>query len=433
MKNNLQYNKFKQGGVSIFAVVAACILAAVIAGSFIRLVLRDQSQSTTQDVSQSAYDSAQAGVEDAKRFFEIYNRECAGGYNDTVKCNNMKAVLTSGDGGTCNMLATGGIGAATGETKVQSSSNGADTTLDQAYTCVKVQRETSDFLGEIQSDQARIVPLKGQGDFNQVRLRWYLPDDRSNSTDNNIALDNVVTPNSIQFPSRSEWQAEINKPPIMKAQFFGFINGGAVSLDQLDDSFAGDGQGLDERIYFPSRGTGATNADSLPTTARRTSATRTTSATPVLCAQDFTLGGYACTVTINLGHTVQANHSAFLRLTSIYNKASFQVEMLNSGGAIIPFDGVQPKVDSTGRANDSFRRVEGRIEFVDPNFPVPDFAVQNEDASNPLCKNFWTTNTTSGGVECTNPQCKQGPANYHSERGFKIRSVLVFSKQKSYT
>ena len=204
MKNNLQYNKFKQGGVSIFAVVAACILAAVIAGSFIRLVLRDQSQSTTQDVSQSAYDSAQAGVEDAKRFFEIYNRECAGGYNDTVKCNNMKAVLTSGDGGTCNMLATGGIGAATGETKVQSSSNGADTTLDQAYTCVKVQRETSDFLGEIQSDQARIVPLKGQGDFNQVRLRWYLPDDRSSSTDNNIALDNVVTPNSIQFPSRSE-------------------------------------------------------------------------------------------------------------------------------------------------------------------------------------------------------------------------------------
>jgi hypothetical protein len=61
-----------------------------------------------------------------------------------------------------------------------------------------------------------------------------------------------------------------------------------------------------------------------------------------------------------------------MRLTSIYNKASFQVEMLNSGGAIIPFDGVQPKVDSTGRANDSFRRVESRIEFVDPNFPVPE-------------------------------------------------------------
>ncbi len=402
MKKNLQHNNLKQGGVSIFAVIAACILAAVIVGSFIRLALRDQSQSSMQDISQSAYDSAQAGVEDAKRFFEVYNRECAGGYNDTTKCNNMKAVLTSGDGGTCNMMSTGGIGAETGETKVQSSSSGADTTLDQAYTCVKVQRETPDFLGEIQSDQARIIPLKGSGSFNRVRLRWYLPDDRSNSTNSNITLDNIVTPNSITFPSRSEWQSSVNKPPIMKAQFFGFINGGAVNLDQLDDSFAGDGQGLDERIYFPARGTGATNTDSLPTTARRTSATRTTSATPVVCAQNFSAGGYACTVTISLGHTVQANHSAFLRLTSIYNKASFQVEML-SGSTVVPFDGVQPKVDSTGRANDSFRRVESRIEFVDPNFPVPDFAVQNEDASNPLGKNFWVTNNNSGGVECTNP------------------------------
>lgn len=402
MKKNLQHNNLKQGGVSIFAVIAACILAAVIVGSFIRLALRDQSQSSMQDISQSAYDSAQAGVEDAKRFFEVYNRECAGGYNDTTKCNNMKAVLTSGDGGTCNMMSTGGIGAETGETKVQSSSSGADTTLDQAYTCVKVQRETPDFLGEIQSDQARIIPLKGSGSFNRVRLRWYLPDDRSNSTNSNITLDNIVTPNSITFPSRSEWQSSVNKPPIMKAQFFGFVNGGTVNLDQLDDSFAGDGQGLDERIYFPARGTGATNTDSLPTTARRTSATRTTSATPVVCAQNFSAGGYACTVTISLGHTVQANHSAFLRLTSIYNKASFQVEML-SGSTVVPFDGVQPKVDSTGRANDSFRRVESRIEFVDPNFPVPDFAVQNEDASNPLCKNFWVTNNNSGGVECTNP------------------------------
>jgi hypothetical protein len=49
MKNNLQYNNLKQGGVSIFVVIAACILAAVIVGSFIRLALRDQSQDAGSD------------------------------------------------------------------------------------------------------------------------------------------------------------------------------------------------------------------------------------------------------------------------------------------------------------------------------------------------------------------------------------------------
>ena len=77
MKKNLQHNNFKQGGVSIFAVIAACILAAVIMGSFIRLAIRDQGQSSMQDISQSAYDSAQAGVEDAKLFFENFLRSCS--------------------------------------------------------------------------------------------------------------------------------------------------------------------------------------------------------------------------------------------------------------------------------------------------------------------------------------------------------------------
>jgi hypothetical protein len=54
----------------------------------------------------------------------------------------------------------------------------------------------------------------------------------------------------------------------------------------------------------------------------------------------------------------------------------------------LPFVGVQARVDSTGRANDLFRRVEARIELVDIYFPLPDYSVQ---ANTDIVKNFWVT------------------------------------------
>ena len=109
---------------------------------------------------------------------------------------------------------------------------------------------------------------------------------------------------------------------------------------------------------------------------------------------------YSCSVTISLGHQVSKADTAYMRLTPIYRGTEFKAELLDDNNALVDFDGVQPKVDSTGRANNQFRRVESRISFEDPNFPLPEFALQLEDNGQPLCKDFWVTNRTNSGMGC---------------------------------
>ena len=65
MKHN-PYSSTKKGAASLYVVIFATILFGVITLSFIRIILSESNQSSNDDLSQSAYDSALAGVEDAK-------------------------------------------------------------------------------------------------------------------------------------------------------------------------------------------------------------------------------------------------------------------------------------------------------------------------------------------------------------------------------
>jgi hypothetical protein len=68
------------------------------------------------------------------------------------------------------------------------------------------------------------------------------------------------------------------------------------------------------------------------------------------------------------------------------------------------FSGVQSIVDSTGRANDLFRRVEARLEMIDTYFPMPDAALTLSGDGNNLNKSFYVTNNCfSQTVDSYNP------------------------------
>ena len=397
MNMNNSKQQFKRGGVSMFLVVVAAMLISLMGASFLRTVLRDQTNATNQDLSQSAYDSAMAGVEDAKRFLNIYNKTCKYGAYDAVKCPQMENVLRSPS---CNMMNTAGIGAASGETKIQTTSSAGvagATELDQAYTCVKITRETNEFLGKAELNESKMVPLQSTKPFNQVKISWHSKEDLSNP--NNTAINYTgsgVSSSKYLLPSVEEWNKQsgnnTNRPAIMKAQFIGAIStNNPTDLDNNAFS-SSQGNGLNEMLYYPR--TVGSSSIGLPTT-RRSGSSSTTDFSSVKCETNLNTVVYACSVIVNIGFTMPANQTrAYLRLTPIYTASNFKVELFNgSDPATVPFDGVQPKVDSTGRANDKFRRVESRLEFFTESMNLPQYAVTLEgSSSSSLCKNFWVSN-----------------------------------------
>jgi hypothetical protein len=106
-------------------------------------------------------------------------------------------------------------------------------------------------------------------------------------------------------------------------------------------------------------------------------------------------GGYACSMSLQLPTPVGGGDAsiAYLRLSSFYVGTHFRVSL---GG--VQFRGVQPVVDSTGRANDVFRRVQSRVDLYDTSFPYPDAAV---DSAGDFCKDFGVTDDDYIPGSCT--------------------------------
>lgn len=344
-------------------------------------------------MSQSAYDSAQVGVEDAKKFMSLYSSKCANGFNVTSpECIQMQNAIASDQ---CNSIVNLGKADPQKEIKVQTNSTTTgDEALNQAYTCLKITKNTDDFLGKVSPGSSKIVPLRGiSNDVRKIRLSWHSKEDMS-VEGGDISLEKIIGEDASLVDAKT-WNSKQNRPAVIKAQYFGY-NNSIRSLNQLDSNFSIDGNGLDEQIYYPAANNtvAATNRTTLSTTRRQEGDNSGTlkRLSMVRCNSSLNSATYACSVVVDLGHNVKTTDAAFVRLTPIYKSANFKVELLNASDQIVKFDGIQPKVDSTGRANDQFRRVESRIEFDDQNFPVPDFALQLEDGGNTLCKNFWVTN-----------------------------------------
>lgn len=401
---------FKKGGVSIFIVIVVGVLVSIMSASFLRLMFRDQEQASKLDLSQSAYDSAQAGVEDAKRFLRIFRSACGssgtGSFEGvTYNCNAMRSAIQNES---CYTLATAGIGNVNGETIIQtnSGSGGAssrDADLNQAYTCVKIRMNTADFLGRTNDGAPSVISLKGTTAFNRVRIRWHSRENMTNG--NNIALDSLSNPSARPNINAQNWRNQ-NRPAILKAQFYGYIPGSGGSSSNMDTPYPDDGNGASEMLFYPTNSTSAlsSNVSNIPTVRRNESSSQaTTDYTFTKCSDrmDANSNAYACETTVNIGRSVSPNDVLYLRLTPLMNDSNFRVELLN-GNTVVDFAGVQPTVDSTGRANTQLRRVESRIGFNDTSFPVPLFSAQTESDEEPICKEFSVTRLTNSNVNCRN-------------------------------
>lgn len=370
----------QKGAVSIFVVIFAALLMSIVAISFVRLMTTDQQQATTTDLSQSAYDSAQAGVEDAKRLL-LLDQACR---NNTaasnVNCLAVASALNPSEDGlsSCSTLSRSGLVSETNnEVLVQQTAGDAD--LDQAYTCVRIAKNTNDYLGNLQANESIIVPLRGERDFRSVELSWFSEKDLSSQT-GDPTVDFPGTGANVQLPQNNQWQ--YNYPALMRAQVI--QTGASFTLDNFDSNEGGKSNANTLFLYPAS--VGATEKD-YALDARRTPPS---APQPISCRSSLEGGGYACKVTLRLLNPIDgdaSNRTAFLRLSALYNRAHFTLALKDGSGNDVKFSNVQPEVDSTGRANNLFRRVLSRVELKG-NFAYPQAEI---DVAGDLCKNFTIT------------------------------------------
>lgn len=392
----------KQNGVvSLFIVIFTTLLLTVLVVGFLRIMVQEQKQATNQDLSQSAYDSAVSGVEDAKRVL----RACSQGV--AAACN---AIDPADATQKCKTVTEAGIiSPALDSSETIIKSDGSSTTLNQGYTCVMIDRQTTDYKGGLTDGKPQLVPLKlaVKGDpaatatLKTVTIEWMHKD---NSAGGNSypggGVASLVQPTVAgidTLPPLAAWGtsggANAGSPALLRAQMVMPSLPNAVTLDELDANVA-------TTAYFrPSVLSGAPGATTqyvlppLRATDVSIAAPTTTSPQAVNCYNDlYQNGDYACKVDIDVSarNVKTGSTVAFLRLNALYRDTSYRITVKDSAGVVLVFDGVQPVIDSTGRAGNLYRRISSRVDMS--SLIAPPAAI---DFTGNLCKDFYVTDNPS--------------------------------------
>ncbi len=379
----------KQSGVvSLFTVLFTTILLTVLTVGFMRIMVQEQRQAINNDLSQSAYDSAMSGVEDAKRAL----RACRLG---------SAAACASVDANACSTIQNAGIVGSTTDTEVKIKSGDlTDTSLSQSYTCVKVERNSLDVQGNLAVNDSQIVPLRAVGDFNQVVVEW--THKGSQYAGGNVeSISGPADPSLKTLPPNTDTGWGKQAPALLRAQTVLPPSATQVTLAELDTEVASTvflrPKVLADPVTVPTIGLGLSRASrtDLDTAAKEPS--------PVGCSNSvYQNGGYACKAVLQMpsGTVPAGSQVAFIRLTSLYNETSFRVTLLNATGNSIQFSDVQPVVDSTGRAGNLYRRVVSRLSYQDATgtaLPSPNATI---DITSSMCKDFYITDQVSSGTAC---------------------------------
>lgn len=356
------------GSVSIFSVIFAALLLSLVTIGFTKLILEGQSRAAANELSQSAYDAALAGVEDAKRVI----RACQKG-------NNPACAALKHHGDKCDVIHRSHVipGSGTTETAIRSVHN-AGQSYDQAYTCVKIHMNSGDYIYKAQQETAHAIPLASKSDFDTVKIDWFTSTDKNgiaaSDTRGSIAGDSL--------PKQTAWPHKA--PPLIRAQVITpRLSGGKFRIESLDDSNASGSVFVKPRDIMTHSEAPTTELTLMPRVGENG---QQDGRLDVIVCDNFKGDGYACSVTIKISTTVSAADSrhALLHITPIYNDATVRVSLAKSGTPVMLRD-MQPSVDATGRAANVFRRVQARLQLGN-NFEYPNANVVQ--VKNALCKKF---------------------------------------------
>lgn len=390
--------KRERGAVSLFIVIFAALLIITIVTAFVRIMLQDQQQATANDLAKSALDSAHAGVEDSKRILvEYYKKNCPQQLSDT-RCTQLRGVLldsvdTEGWTTDCDITRRAGVADVSGPdgSEVKVSTSAVDSALDQAYTCVKIQMNPENYIG---SDISQVVKLKTKDNvpFDKIKIQWY----EQKVDGEELDLDDGT---SDVYELKDRWPE--GRPQVMRLQLLQY--GENFALTDFDNNYENNSTLFLLPTSISNLTTGTFASD-----IRKSSTSQSTQ--KVGCIEEPAMGEYACEMTLTVPD-VGAVRNAFLKIDQLYASGNkqFVLTLLSTqadGVTEVPvrFADVQIVVDSTGRANDMFKRIRSRVN-MGGGLPAPDAAV---DLTRSFCKEFLVTNTRA--ISGSNPdECPKVP------------------------
>lgn len=446
-------SKTKKGAASIYIVIFTTTLLGVIALSFVRIMLAESLRTTNYSLSQSAYNSALAGIEDAKIVL-LRNQNCVnnGSYTSgtggkSTDCSNYidtfdnqdSAIKAAGDCDIVGKFLHGNKNPNATETVIQTSdeSNYHTDATDQAYTCVKISTYTDDFLAVLKEDAStKIIPLRTdnqgtQNSINHIRIQWFDKENYEtvwNGEDGKLLND---------YSSMQGGILKTNKTPYSdnKALSKGQFGAKAIVPPPLQVSYVQTAESFNISDFYASNNDGQTNRGTLlfrPSTEdvhgdkNKNDLSKDSDAHDALAysadksfntpidvhcvsnpgdmGSDNWPSNYACTAEFYIPGPIGSGNrnmnTTFLVVSLPYSKPTTDIavkmfhcdEAEGSNCALLKFANVQPMVDSTGRANDLFRRVESRIELADTSFPISNYALAStRDDAPGVQKNFYVT------------------------------------------
>lgn len=422
--------KQRKGAASFYVVAFSALILLIVVASFTALVIAQITRSSNDDLSQSAYDSALAGVEDAKLAYLNYKNCVSQGAvaNSSMDLSNLnsgalscEAIVTLVENyyDNCDVVSTilgrtvvkdekgNSIGVSIDEVNGQNSNR-----MQQYYTCTKLHTSLPDYTTSLSPSnpmKAIKVRIDDEGDptinvdkIERIIVRWGFE-----LSESDVALSNYRD-GQVKY-QKIDGDVKPANPPTLALAFaqagnsfkmddFKITNGtqsnrGTIFMTPTDTTGNITPEDSPDKNYKQVGFANGVNTISVGDVVKTNTETRENKAFGVSCP-NVGLSEYACTVEVQLPKPIGGTRSDdnFIVAVMLPYGAPTDVSLefwcgedcghekvfctqddsgCQSDGTKerptkrINLKGIQIGIDSTGKANDLFRRVDTRLEGTD--------------------------------------------------------------------
>lgn len=336
--NTSRYNQ--DGLVSIMVASVLMVIMALLTLGFARVVQNEQRQALDNQLSRQAYYAAESGINIA---------QSSPGFPGSVAKTD------------CDVS---GYGDGTG--KVNQNED------DVVFSCIQIDPTPPSLVFDndsITPNTTKVVPIRTDEYPATITFEW-------RSSDDSLGGDNCTAVSNLDFETNA---ANWGKIPPVRFELIGIPNTSFGREDLIANQFS--------LLLYPCDTNGNSSIDYIS----GTGAGNVGEIYPVTCTNS---GDYNCQLTITA--VIGNMREFYARFNSLYDDINVRITATTIAGGDAKFANAQAVVDSTGRANDVFRRLQARVPLYD-TYVLPSGLQSLDD----ICKLY--TVTPSGVTDGCNP------------------------------